>query len=338
MKISSAKIKITQSDILSVIEDLLDIDNFKIENINIDELITISGTYKKTISIPFKIIIGIGSVNSNILNLKIFDLRISKLKVFGMVRKIALKNILSEFSEYGVDINKDIITIDLNVVSKLLPYVCFKVNDISIIKNALLVDVYEIIYAKNKVRTSLSKKEILVTAAVKDKYNKFRGNMTGKVPGKYSKLLEYAMLIPDIISLLYRLIKDNRVKMKTKGIIIGMIAYIVSPINIAIEFIPFIGSIDNVAIIFFGLNAIINEVPEEIIMENWQGKDNIIIIVKEAVSYISGLAGSQNVGKFVNTVKDILKKSEEKSIKLSNKNAVIIKKTVVAHGESTNIH
>jgi uncharacterized membrane protein YkvA (DUF1232 family) len=287
MKISSAKIKITQSDILSVIEDLLDIDYFKIENISIDELITISGTYKKTIQVPFKIVVGIGSINSNILSLKIFDLKLSKLKVFGMIRKIALKAFLNKFSEYGVDINKDIITIDLNVVSKLLPYVCFKVNGISIIKNALLVDVYEIIYAKNKVRTSLSKKELQVTETVKDKYNKFRGDMSGKVPGKYSKLLEYAMLIPDIISLLYRLIKDNRVKIKTKGIIFGMIAYIVSPINIAIDFIPFIGSIDNVAIIFFGLNAIINEVPEEIIMENWQGKDNIIIIVKEAVSFIS---------------------------------------------------
>lgn len=313
MKISSAKIEITQSDLMSIIEDFLQVEGFKVRNINIDELITISGTYKKTVEVPFKITVGVGSVNSNILNLKVFDLKLGKLKILSGIRNIALKNFLKELYQFGVMINKDIVSIDLNVVSKLLPYVCFKVNHISLIKDALVVDASDIIYAKDKVKFVRSKEEKQVTETVKDKYNNFRGNMDGKVPTKYSKLLEYAMLIPDIISLLYRLIKDNRVKIKTKGVIIGMIAYIVSPINIAIDFIPFIGSIDNVAIIFFGLNLIINEVPEEIIMENWQGKENIIIIVKEAVNYISGLVGSQNVGKFVNTVKGILKKSQEKS-------------------------
>lgn len=337
MKISSAKIQITQSDLMSIIDDFLEIEGFKVQNISIDELITISGTYKKTVEVPFKIIVGVGSVNSNILNLKIFELKLGKLKILGGIRNIALKNFMKEFYEFGVIVNKDIVSLDLNVVSKLLPYVCFKINSITVIKNALLVDASEIIYAKDKVKFVPSKEEKQVTT-VKDKYNNFRGNIKGKVPKKYSKLVEYAMLIPDIISLLYRLVKDNRVKIKTKGIIIGMIAYTVSPINIAIDFIPFIGSIDNVAIIFFGLNLIINEVPEEIIMENWQGKDNIIIIVKEAVNYISGLVGSQNVGKFVDTVKDILKKSEQKSKKIEDKNAVIIKKAVLANEESNNIH
>jgi uncharacterized membrane protein YkvA (DUF1232 family) len=332
MKISSVKIKITQSDLLSVIEDFLKIEGFKVLDTSIDELITVSGTYKKAVEMPFKLVVGVGSVNSNILNLKVFELKLSKVKVISGLRNIALKKFLKGFSQFGVTIYKDIISIDLNVVSKLLPYVCFKVNDIIVIKNALLVDAYDIVYAKNKVKVVLNKEEKQVTQTVKDKYNKFRGNMGGKVPAKYSKLLDYAMLIPDIISLLYRLIKDNRVKIKTKGIIIGMIAYIVSPVNIAIEFIPFIGGIDNVAIIFFGLNLIINEVPEEIILENWQGKDNIILIVKEAVNYISGLVGSQNVGKLVNTVKDILNKSQEKSKRIENKRAVVLKDAVVTHG------
>lgn len=338
MKISSAKIKITETDILSIIEDFLEVDGLKVESINIDELISISGTYKNKIQMPFKLVFGIGSVNSNILNIKIFDLKLSKVGIFGGIRNAALKTFLKEFSQFGVNINKDIVTIDLNVLSKLLPYVYFKVSSISLIKNALLVDAYEIIYSKNKVSTPHSKTEKQITKTVKDKYNKFREGMNGKIPKKYSKLLDYAMLIPDIISLLYRLIKDKRVKMKTKGIIIGMIGYIASPINIAINFIPFIGSIDDVAIIFFGLNLIINEVPEEIIMENWQGQDNIIIIAGEAVSYISGLVGSQNVGKLVSAVKDILKKSEEKSIRITGSDELIIKEAAAADEKGDNIH
>jgi len=92
-----------------------------------------------------------------------------------------------------------------------------------------------------------------------------------------------------------------------------MLAYVASPIDIIPDFIPLIGHVDDVAIAFFGLNAIINEVPEEIILENWQGEDNIILIVREAVSYISKTVGSENVPKLANALKSIIRRGNERS-------------------------
>ena len=91
----------------------------------------------------------------------------------------------------------------------------------------------------------------------------------------------------------------------------GVIAYLASPLDIIPDFIPLVGKIDDVAIAFFGLNAIINEVPKEIILQNWQGKEDVILLTREAVGNISGIVGSRNVGKLLLVVKNIFKKGEE---------------------------
>ena len=51
--------------------------------------------------------------------------------------------------------------------------------------------------------------------------------------------------------------------------------------------------------------------PKEIILQNWQGQEDIILLTKEAVSYISQAVGSKNVGKLLSAVKNIFKKGEE---------------------------
>jgi uncharacterized membrane protein YkvA (DUF1232 family) len=148
---------------------------------------------------------------------------------------------------------------------------------------------------------------------ISDRYTKLRVNIEDKVPDKFKDIIEYAMLIPDIVALLWRLFRDKRVNTKTKMLVGGLLAYIASPIDIIPDFIPLIGKIDDVAIVLFAMNKIINEVPEEVILSNWTGKDNIIKIVSEGVTFISKMVGSQNVGKLIETVKKlcVVNKKEE---------------------------
>ena len=74
------------------------------------------------------------------------------------------------------------------------------------------------------------------------------------------------------------------------------------------------------AIAFFGLNAIFNEVPKEIILENWQGEKDIIMIVKQGVAYISEVVGSRNVAKLITFIKKIFvsEKIKEKQDETQN--------------------
>jgi len=314
MKITAVKAVLSGKDILSIIDDFVEVEGLKIDKIEIGDLVSVSGTYSKGVIFPFDVKIGFGNVINNVINIKVFNANVLKLNVLNVVKNMALKSFLKDFSEYGVKVEKDNVTVDLVMISKLVPYVYFRLENLKIADGNVEALFEELIYAKNKETVKIDKKlKLDIRKKMRDKYAKTRTKMVDKVPDKYQKIVEYALMVPDIIALLWRLFKDNRVNFKAKMMVGGMLMYVVSPIDVIPDFIPFIGHIDDVAIAFFGLNAIINEVPEEIILENWQGEDNIILIVREAVSYISKMVGSQNVPKLIDAVKRIIRSGNERS-------------------------
>lgn len=314
MKVSEVKAVLTEEDLLSILKDFVEVEveGLTFTKVMIDDLIIIEGMYKKGISIPFRAKVGIGNVYDNILNVKIFDINVAKVGILNGIKDIALKTFLKDFAEYGIKAEKNYLEIDMNLISKLIPYVYFNLKSVKIEKGIIEADVKDIIYAENKETTKIKKKDKgNVDVRAKDGYYKFRKKLEGNVPEKYDKLLEYAMLIPDITALLYRLFRDKRVSMKVKMKVAGVAAYLASPIDIIPDFIPFIGRIDDVGVAFFGLNSIINDVPENIILENWQGEQDIIKLIREGVSYISKAVGSENVSKLIDFIKKIGKKKEE---------------------------
>lgn len=311
MKISGVKVLLREEDILSIIEDYLTIDGLTIESIEIKEIITIKGSLKKKIKIPFKAQIAIGNIDDNILNIRIFSVNILKIGILRSIKNLLLKKLLYDYDEYGIKVEKDNVSLNLDLVSRLIPYFYIKLKKITLMNESLEIQAEDIVYAQNKETVKIIKRDI-TSGTYEDKYSKIREKIADKVPDKYEKALQYAMLIPDITALLWRVFKDKRVKIKVKIMVVGVIGYLVSPIDIIPDFIPFIGAIDDIAIAFFGLNAIINEVPEEIILENWTGNENIILITKEAVNYISKIVGSDNVNKLIITIKKIFKAGEKK--------------------------
>jgi uncharacterized membrane protein YkvA (DUF1232 family) len=314
MKVSEVKAVLTEEDLLSILKDFVEVEveGLTFTKVMIDDLIIIEGMYKKGVSVPFRAKVGIGNVYDNILNVKIFDINVAKIGILNGIKDITLRALLKDFAEYGIKAEKNYLEIDMNLISKLIPYVYFNLKSVKIEKGIIEADVKDIIYAENKETTKIKKKDKKnVDVRTKDGYYKFRKKLEGNVPKKYDKLLEYAMLIPDITALLYRLFRDKRVSMKVKMKVAGVAAYLASPIDIIPDFIPFIGRIDDVGVAFFGLNSIINDVPENIILENWQGEQDIIKLIREGVSYISKAVGSENVSKLIDFIKKIGKKKEE---------------------------
>ncbi|AZV55620.1 DUF1232 domain-containing protein [Clostridium sp. AWRP] len=310
MKVSFGKAILTEQDILGIVHEYVNIEGLNIENISINEIITIEGTYKSKISVNFQVNMGLGNINNNIINLKIFDVHVYKFKVFKNVKNIVLKRLLDDFSPYGVEVDRDTVRVDLNLAVKLIPYFNLKLKKVEILPRALEVEAEDIRYEEKKKFPNIEKKKRSIL--ILDKYHKFRKEVVSKVPQKYEKIVEYAMLIPDIIMLFIRLFKDKRVKIKVKIMLSGVIAYLASPIDIIPDFIPFVGKIDDVALAFFALNSIIDEIPEEIIIENWQGEENIILVTREAVKYITKIIGSANVSKVLNQLGNVFKSSERK--------------------------
>ena len=310
MKVSFGKAILTEQDILGIVHEYVNIEGLNIEKISINEIITIEGTYKSKISANFQVKMGIGNINNNIINLKIFDVHVYKFKVFKNVKNIVLKKLLDNFSPYGVEVDRDTVRVDLNLAVKLIPYFNLKLKKVEMLPGALEVEAEDIRYEEKKKFPNIEKKKRSIL--ILDKYHKFRKKIIGKVPQKYEKIVEYGMLVPDIIMLFIRLLKDKRVKIKVKIMLSGVIAYLASPIDIIPDFIPFVGKIDDVALAFFALNTIIDEIPKEIIIENWQGEENIILVTREAVKYITKIIGSANVSKILNQLSNVFKSSERK--------------------------
>ena len=194
-------------------------------------------------------------------------------------------------------------------MSELIPDFCFVLDNINIDEDKVEVKLKNFVYSEKKETPKIeSKDQEASLIRIQGEYRHVRDKIVENVPEKYEKIAEYAMIIPDVIVLLWRLFRDKRVKIKIKLMVAGIAAYLASPIDILPDYIPFIGNVDDIAIAFFGLNAIINEVPEEVILENWQGEENIILLTKEAINYISKVVGAYNVDKLLKAIKKIFKK------------------------------
>lgn len=309
MKISAVSVTLSSRDLLSMVDDFIEVEGLKIDKIDMEDLITISGSYRKVINIPFEIKIGLGNVINNVVNVRIMNVNILKLNILGSIRNMAMKKFMKDLSEYGVKVDGENVAVDLVMISRLVPYIYFRLDSLSISDKCLVANFEELIYAKNKETVKIEKKaDSVPNIKIMDKYTATRDKMVENVPDKYQKVVEYALMVPDIISLMYRLFKDKRVKLDVKIKVAGILAYLASPIDIMPDFIPMVGKVDDVAIAFFGLNSIINEIPEEIILQNWQGKENIIVTVREAVNYISVAVGSENVSKLLHALGKVLKR------------------------------
>ena len=100
-------------------------------------------------------------------------------------------------------------------------------------------------------------------------------------PSPQTDVKEYLMLVPRLVKLLWRLARDPRVPARTKATLFLLGGYIASPIDLIPDALPGIGQLDDIAVIAFVLDQMLNRVPEEIVREHWEGDEDILQVVKE---------------------------------------------------------
>ncbi|MGB7861177.1 MAG: YkvA family protein [Acidimicrobiia bacterium] len=92
-----------------------------------------------------------------------------------------------------------------------------------------------------------------------------------------------ALMIPNIIKLVGRLLLDPRVPRRAK-ITLGLsAAYVVSPIDLIPEIIPVIGWADDVIVLMFAIDSLIERAGPEIVDEHWDGPGDLLGMVREVV-------------------------------------------------------
>jgi uncharacterized membrane protein YkvA (DUF1232 family) len=77
--------------------------------------------------------------------------------------------------------------------------------------------------------------------------------------------------LPNFLRLLYGLITDNRVNAVDKLVVAGAIAYILLPIDVIPDFIPFLGEVDDVFLLILALQRLIGNAGRAVIQSYWAG-------------------------------------------------------------------
>ena len=82
----------------------------------------------------------------------------------------------------------------------------------------------------------------------------------------------YIRQLPQYVRLLGGLITDPRVALIDKLFVVGAIGYIVMPIDLIPDFIPFFGEIDDVYLLVLALQRLIANAGRVVLLDHWSGE------------------------------------------------------------------
>lgn len=77
--------------------------------------------------------------------------------------------------------------------------------------------------------------------------------------------------IPNFLRLLYGLITDSRVNGVDKLVVAGAIAYILLPLDVIPDFVPFLGEVDDVFLLILALQRLISNAGRSVLHDYWAG-------------------------------------------------------------------
>ena len=89
--------------------------------------------------------------------------------------------------------------------------------------------------------------------------------------GARRTVLYYIRQLPQYLRLLGGLVTDRRVSMVDKLLVVGAIGYIVMPIDLIPDFIPFFGEIDDMFLLVLALQRLIANAGRIVLLDHWTG-------------------------------------------------------------------
>lgn len=89
-----------------------------------------------------------------------------------------------------------------------------------------------------------------------------------------------ASMLPNLIKLFTRLLRDPRVPRRTKLVVVAALGYVVSPVDLLPELIPVIGFTDDILLVSFALNHLVRVAGEDVVLEHWDGPRDLLELVR----------------------------------------------------------
>ncbi len=100
---------------------------------------------------------------------------------------------------------------------------------------------------------------------------------------------EAALALPNLVKLVYRLMRDPRISRKSKLVLGAILGYLVVPIDLVPDFIPMVGQADDVLLLAYAIRHIIEVAGTEIVLEHWDGSQDLLELVESITGFASNL-------------------------------------------------
>ncbi len=84
-------------------------------------------------------------------------------------------------------------------------------------------------------------------------------------------LLDTIRQIPSYLRLLGGLLIDRRVSALDKALVAGAMVYVISPIDLIPDFIPFLGEVDDVFVVMLALQRLVGNAGQDVLLDHWHG-------------------------------------------------------------------
>jgi len=100
----------------------------------------------------------------------------------------------------------------------------------------------------------------------------------------FIKMCNYISMLPKFLKLLINLLKDPRVSTTDKAILGATVAYLLDPVDLVPDWIPFVGLVDDVYLVALALLRLLLRTNQQVLSDHWTGKEDMIPFLKKAAN------------------------------------------------------
>ncbi|HZD39206.1 MAG TPA: DUF1232 domain-containing protein [Terriglobales bacterium] len=85
-----------------------------------------------------------------------------------------------------------------------------------------------------------------------------------------ARLIQIIFHLPRFVKLFFRLVRDARVPLAPKMLLLLVLSYVIIPTDLLPDFLLGLGQVDDLLVIFIGLRLFLRLCPKEIVQEHVQ--------------------------------------------------------------------
>jgi uncharacterized membrane protein YkvA (DUF1232 family) len=119
-----------------------------------------------------------------------------------------------------------------------------------------------------------------------------RGTSLGRRQRRRGAGLEARSLLrelPNLIKLLFRLLRDVRVPAADKLLFGFALAYVITPADLLPDFLGFMGVVDDLYLVALALGRLLARAGDEVLLEHWDGNPRTLGYLIEGVDQLGSM-------------------------------------------------